>query len=106
MVNYPAFDGSQLCAQSDPDAWFPEISYSNEAATAKQICRRCPFQQPCLEYALHYQVDGIWGGTSLTDRRRIRRSRGIRAIPMYLTLAVPTAEALRAAERRAEKGTP
>lgn len=63
-----------LCAQTDPEAFFPEIGGAHRAA--KAVCRRCPVINECLEHALtngeHY---GVWGGTSETERRRILRER-------------------------------
>lgn len=41
---------------------------------AKRFCARCPVREDCLAYALdHPDLDGIWGGTSDRERRRIRR---------------------------------
>jgi WhiB family redox-sensing transcriptional regulator len=57
-----------VCAEADPDAWFPEKGGSNREA--KRICRICPVRAECLEYALeHDQRFGIWGGTSERERR-------------------------------------
>ena len=45
-------------------------------AQAKSICAGCPVQQDCLEWALaSRQDDGIWGGFTEVERRRIRRRR-------------------------------
>ena len=61
-----------LCAQADPEAWFPEAGERAEAA--KAICARCPVQAPCLAYALDRpELRGIWGGLSERERRAIRR---------------------------------
>jgi len=61
-----------LCAQADPDAWFPEKGGSTRMA--KRICLGCPVKQQCLEYALiHDQRWGVWGGLSERERRCIRR---------------------------------
>ena len=47
---------------------------------AKSICRVCPVQRECLEYALTYRIDhGVWGGCSERERRRILRSRRVAA---------------------------
>lgn len=41
---------------------------------AKAICEGCPVQQECLHFALSTnEIDGIWGGLSPRERRRIRR---------------------------------
>jgi WhiB family transcriptional regulator, redox-sensing transcriptional regulator len=43
---------------------------------AKEICAVCPVRHECLEWALtNHQDDGIWGGFTEVERRRIRRRR-------------------------------
>jgi WhiB family redox-sensing transcriptional regulator len=38
------------------------------------VCRSCPSQQPCLEFALSTNQDsGVWGATSEEERRKLRR---------------------------------
>lgn len=60
-----------LCTQSDPDEWYPDKGGSTYQA--KQICRRCPVRQQCLDYALTTQQGhGVWGGYSERERRRLR----------------------------------
>jgi WhiB family redox-sensing transcriptional regulator len=63
-----------LCAQTDPDTFYPDKGGSTRAA--KQVCARCPVKADCLEYALaHDERFGIWGGTSEPERRILRRAR-------------------------------
>lgn len=64
-----------LCAQVDPELWFPEHGSSEESRAAKKICSQCPVQIPCLQYALDAGEDyGLWGGQNIsTYRARIRR---------------------------------
>jgi WhiB family redox-sensing transcriptional regulator len=48
---------------------------------AKLLCRGCPVQMTCLNYALDTAQDsGIWGGLTETERRRLQR-RGYRPRP-------------------------
>lgn len=62
-----------LCAQTDPDAFFPEAGGSSRAA--KALCAECPVREACLEYALTNNLqDGIYGGRSPKERARLRRS--------------------------------
>lgn len=59
-----------LCAQTDPDAYFPIKGGSNRAA--KAICARCPVIQECREYSLRTrQRSGIWGGMGPKERARV-----------------------------------
>lgn len=65
---------SALCAQTDPDVFFPEKGGSTAPATS--ICKRCEVRADCLEYAISNDIrHGIWGGMSDNDRRRISRER-------------------------------
>ncbi|KNA92126.1 transcription factor WhiB [Gordonia jacobaea] len=61
-----------LCAQTDPEAFFPEKGGSTREA--KRICQGCEVKAECLEYALHNDERfGIWGGLSERERRRLKR---------------------------------
>ena len=61
-----------LCAQTDPEAFFPEKGGSTREA--KRICSRCEVRAECLEYALgHDERFGIWGGLSERERRKLKR---------------------------------
>lgn len=62
-----------LCAcHPDKGAWFAEDGAT--ARRAKAVCRACPVQAECLRYALSCgPLDGIWGGTTPYERRRLRR---------------------------------
>ncbi|MFC5281340.1 WhiB family transcriptional regulator [Arcanobacterium canis] len=66
-----------LCAQTDPDIFYPEKGGSTAPATS--ICRNCPVQAQCLDYAVTNDIrHGIWGGTSDNDRKRMSRERKAR----------------------------
>ena len=62
--------------------WDPEIFYPDRgvpSASAKAICRECPVQHACLEYALERDERfGIWGGFSERERRKMYRDRELR----------------------------
>ena len=61
-----------LCAQTDPEAFFPEKGGSTREA--KRICQGCEVKDECLEYALaNDERFGIWGGLSERERRRLKR---------------------------------
>jgi WhiB family redox-sensing transcriptional regulator len=61
-----------LCAQTDPEAFFPEKGGSTREA--KRICSGCEVRAECLEFALaHDERFGIWGGLSERERRRLKR---------------------------------
>ena len=61
-----------LCAQTDPEAFFPEKGGSTR--DAKKVCSSCTVRAECLEYALaNDERFGIWGGLSERERRRLRK---------------------------------
>ncbi len=77
----PAWMADGLCAQTDPELWFPETGGST--AEAKAVCSRCPVRPECLAFALeHRERFGVWGGASERERRRMTRSAGRRAAPV------------------------
>ena len=61
-----------LCAQTDPEAFFPEKGGSTR--DAKKICGSCEVRNSCLEYALENDERfGIWGGLSERERRKLKK---------------------------------
>lgn len=70
--DYPDFDGSQICAQTEPDLWFPSADRQS-GRIAKSLCASCLWLKPCLDYALFTDVVGIWGGKTERERSQIRK---------------------------------
>lgn len=67
-----AWQEKALCAQTDPEAFFPEKGGSTREA--KKICLSCEVRVECLEYALEQDERfGIWGGLSERERRRLKK---------------------------------
>ena len=65
-----------LCAETDPEAFFPEKGGSTREA--KRVCSGCEVRAECLESALaNDERFGIWGGLSERERRRLRLARRI-----------------------------
>jgi WhiB family redox-sensing transcriptional regulator len=63
-----------LCAETDPEAFFPEQGGSTREA--KRVCGGCAVRTECLEAALaNDERFGIWGGLSERERRRLRLQR-------------------------------
>jgi len=61
-----------LCAQTDPEAFFPEKGGSTREA--KKVCQQCEVRAECLDYALaNDERFGIWGGLSERERRKLKR---------------------------------
>ena len=62
------------CRGLDPGVFYPETD--EEAEVAKSVCGECDVRVACLEYALqHREKQGVWGGATERDRRRIIRQR-------------------------------
>lgn len=69
-----------LCAQTDPEVFFPEKGRSN--AAAKRVCVACPVRVACLDAALaRNERFGVWGGLSERERRRLQHAEGLPARP-------------------------
>lgn len=62
------------CRGVDPDIFYP--ASDEDAYEAKGICGICPVREACLEYALvNRERDGVWGGATERERRRLVRQR-------------------------------
>ena len=62
------------CRGVDPDIFYPVSE--DEADEAKAICGSCSVCGTCLEYALNIRErDGVWGGATERERRRMVRQR-------------------------------
>lgn len=62
------------CRDYPPNVFFPSDSIG--VAAAKKICAGCVVIDVCKEYALSNHIEnGVWGGMSERDHRRIRKQR-------------------------------
>ena len=62
------------CNGLDPNSFFPVDGDVVGVERAKHICSPCPVVWECLSYAVQTnQTEGVWGGTSRGERRRLRR---------------------------------
>ncbi|MGY6019931.1 WhiB family transcriptional regulator [Streptomyces spinosirectus] len=73
----PPWHERAACLGQDPELFFP-VGDRGPALVqideAKAVCRRCPVVEQCLRWALNAgQVDGIWGGTTESERRATSR---------------------------------
>jgi WhiB family transcriptional regulator, redox-sensing transcriptional regulator len=70
-----------LCAETDPEAFFPEKGGSPREA--KKICQRCGVRAACLANALERDERfGIWGGLSERERRRLKTDKSAFRSPL------------------------
>jgi WhiB family redox-sensing transcriptional regulator len=66
------------CVHADPKLFFPIGAVTGPAAArqaeaAKVVCGTCDVRKNCLSFALETMPEGIWGGTTLDERRAVRR---------------------------------
>lgn len=84
-MDYPDFyvKGPTPCSQVDPDDFFADPDQPNSIKTtnaAKKVCANCPYIVECLEWALENNEQGVWGGTTRNERRRLRKEARLRPI--------------------------
>ena len=73
IIAPPEWMAAGLCAEVDPDLFYPESGAPNR--DAKRVCGGCEVRAECLAYALaHRERFGVWGGTTERERRRMRRA--------------------------------
>jgi WhiB family transcriptional regulator, redox-sensing transcriptional regulator len=64
------------CKGLEPEIFYPDPDDDTEAEVAKEVCSRCFVQTACLEFALAArEKEGVWGGLTERERRRITRQR-------------------------------
>lgn len=69
----PDWRDRALCAQTDPEAFFPEKGGSSREA--KKVCRNCEVRPECLQDALRRgERFGVWGGLTEGERRKLARA--------------------------------
>lgn len=84
----PYFYDEAICKYVDPELFFPDERLNwngvenDKVKAAKKICGDCKHEVDCASYAIvRPYIQGIWGGTTGADRRRIRREYNIVGIP-------------------------
>jgi WhiB family redox-sensing transcriptional regulator len=64
------------CRGLDPLIFYPVTDDEAEAEHAKSVCAQCAVREACLEFALgSREKEGVWGGATERERRRIIRQR-------------------------------
>ena len=67
----PDWHFDALCQEYPDVSWF--VGRGESAGPAKAVCARCAVQSECLaSTALDPEMAGVWGGTTVGDRRRMR----------------------------------
>jgi WhiB family redox-sensing transcriptional regulator len=59
----------------DEVSFFPDKEDLGSIVKAKAVCATCPVASECLSWAIETnQTEGIWGGHTAKERRKLRRS--------------------------------
>jgi WhiB family redox-sensing transcriptional regulator len=70
----PSWRNQAACRGLDPSIFYPPSD--EEAEMAKAVCDTCTVREACLEHALgRREKEGVWGGCTEKERRRIIRQR-------------------------------
>ena len=73
ILHPPHWHAGAECRKHPEITWFPVLG--QPAAPAKRICAVCPVRLECLAWSVERaELDGIWGGLSTLERRRLRRT--------------------------------
>lgn len=76
LIPLGEWEDDAACREVPQELFFPKPGDPLTAVFMRSFCLLCPVQPECLEYALaNPDLEGIWGGTTETDRRAIRRAR-------------------------------
>ncbi len=71
---FPQWREHARCRGADAAIFYPTTE--DEIRKARAFCATCPVRECCLEHALlHRERDGIWGGMTGRERRRVLRQR-------------------------------
>ena len=76
------------CVAKATSIFFPDPrtrSITKEMQEAIALCNGCRVKTPCLQYALHHELHGIWGGMTEGQRKVLRKELQIRVVtPGYV----------------------
>jgi WhiB family redox-sensing transcriptional regulator len=77
ILGRPYWMAFAVCRDHPTELFFPTRGTST--APAKEICAKCSVRSECLEYVLEsveaHNDSGVWGGTSVRERRQLRKER-------------------------------
>ena len=76
-MDYPNFDGAN-CAGMDVNLFFmpdeDRKEFKRDDQMLAKVCSTCPVLNKCLQWALHHELHGYWGGTTEKQRVALRRT--------------------------------
>jgi WhiB family transcriptional regulator, redox-sensing transcriptional regulator len=72
----PGWFDRAACRGAGWDRWFPEAEPGQpvDYSAAVAVCEGCPVRARCLDYAQATRAaEGVWGGLTPSERRRLRK---------------------------------
>lgn len=73
LIQRPSWHGRAACRGMGPKAFYP--TRATDTGPAQAVCESCPVTTECLADAIERgDHEGVWGGQSAVERRRLRRS--------------------------------
>lgn len=91
------------------DTYHPDTNTST--LEVREACGHCPFVAECLQWAVHHEDTGVWGGTSPNVRRKLRTLLGVKlrtptaiSDDQIMTARRQSAKAAREVAERSERG--
>jgi len=74
IVNLPEWHDKAACKGANPEPFFPPVGHGKFATEAKAICATCTVIKDCFDYGMDQRMEyGVWGGTTVRDRKKLRR---------------------------------
>lgn len=81
-VDATTWHSRAACRGINPELFFPERGNPEDVEAALELCRACPVRLDCLEQAMtDMERDGIWGGSTGNQRRKLRRDQLRTGVP-------------------------
>lgn len=83
-----SWQASALCRGADFE-FTPDVENAHDLEAARAaFCNFCEVRVECLMYALLYNAQGYWGGTSTSERRKLGKRRDRAKCPSCMSKAV------------------
>jgi hypothetical protein len=78
LINRPAWHRKAACRGLGVDSFVIGQGAQYEKS-ARRLCAGCSVRQECLETAMAHgdTMTGLWGGTTPTERKQMRRGRAV-----------------------------
>lgn len=79
MLKQPWMDQKKCSPEQLSMFYSFEIEVIEEA---RRFCQDCPVIEECFQFAIFHNEDGVWGGTSERQRRKLLRRAYVSGLPV------------------------